>query len=92
MYHIVERIATDNGLTPEQAEHAYSAIVSQLLTDVPELENIIDQVFGGVEPEKLQQEIIKLIHQLQYRGHEYLKHMKIPEQTYFRVPLRNELF
>jgi hypothetical protein len=91
MYKINEKIACDNGLSSEQAECAYKAIVSHLLNKVPELENIIDTVFTDTEPENLRKEINKLINLLQYRVMEHLKNIPMPELTY-RFRINNVLF
>jgi len=91
MYQIIEKIAADSGLSSGQARYAYSEIVNHLLKEVPELKNVIDTVFAGSEPAILQKEINKLVNLLQYRGMEHLRKINIPEQSYYRFRLNNEL-
>ena len=90
MHQIIEKIASDSGLSCQPAHCAYTAIISQLLNNVPELESFIDRAFASPEPESLRKEINKLANLLQYRGMEHFKNFSMPENTY-RFRLHNEL-
>lgn len=91
MYQIIEKIAIDSGLSSGEARYAYTAIINHLLKEVPELKNVIDSVFAGSEPATLHKEINKMVTLLQYRGMEHLKNINMPEQSYYRFRLNNEL-
>lgn len=91
MYQIIEKIASDNGLSSGQASCAYSEIINHLLREVPEMKNVIDSVFAGSGPSILNKEINKMVNLLQYRGMEHLKNISMPEQSYYRFRLNNEL-
>jgi len=88
---VIEKMAIDNGLSAEQANAAYKAIVNHLLNNIPELESVVDSIFTETEAAELHKEINKLINLLQFRGMSHVKKFPMPVQTH-RFGLLNELF
>lgn len=90
MQRIIEKISIDHGLSDEQASGAYTTIVNHLISNIPELEKIVDTVFAEPEQPDLNKEIYKLVNLLQFRGMEHLKNRPMPAETH-RFSLNNEL-
>ena len=65
MYEIIEQFANDRGITPEDAAQMATLITGHILSKVPQLRQVIDDVFANVETEKLKEHIGKLIVLLQ---------------------------
>ena len=65
MYPVIEQIAQDTGMSLEEAGYAFKMFTGELLNKVPQLEQVVEDVFADVETEKLNEHIRKVIVQLQ---------------------------
>lgn len=81
MYAIVEKMTEELGLTLEQTEGVFTAVINQLLTKVPELARLIDNVFTEAESEKLNYEVNKVIFLFQQRKMKAFVGWTMPQET-----------
>ena len=65
MQQLIEQLVTNTGITVEDANYIFTAISSQLVSKVPAMQQVIEDVFENVEAEKLKKHINKMIILLQ---------------------------
>ena len=85
MYPVIEQIAHDTGIGIEQAGYAFRIIATELLNKIPQLEQIIDDVFAHAEADKLKEHVSKVIMLLQQQEMDVFKTWTMP-QTTDRIP------
>lgn len=61
MQQLIEQLANDAGTTVEEANIIFTAISSLLISKIPHLAQIIEDVFENVEADKLKTHLRKLI-------------------------------
>ena len=65
MQELIEQLANENNVGVDKVNHIFIAFSYQLTTKVPELKQIVDDVFANTADEILQTHINKLIIELQ---------------------------
>ena len=65
MQQIIVQLANEAGIAIDEANYIFIAITSQLVTKIPALQQVIEDVFENVDTDKLKQHINKLILLLQ---------------------------
>jgi hypothetical protein len=79
MYPIIERLVSDTGITVDDANYIFTAISGDLITKIPPLKQVIEDVFANAEPDKLKEHINKMIVLLQQQGMEAYKTWSMPQ-------------
>jgi hypothetical protein len=80
---LIEKIAADKGINVADANYIFTFISGHLVSKIPALSQVIEDVFENVETDKLQEDIHKAaeaIQQQQWR--EKFKNFQIPPETY----------
>jgi hypothetical protein len=81
MYPIIKKMTEELALSEEQADCAFTTIINQLLNKAPLLEPLIDNIFSDADPEKLNDEMDKVMFLFQQRRMKMFVDWIMPEQT-----------
>ena len=81
MQQIIEQLANDTGIACDEANYIFIAITSHLVYKIPALQQVIEDVFANVDPEKLREHINKLAILLQKQGMDKFKTWQMPQQA-----------
>jgi hypothetical protein len=81
MYPIIKKMTEELALSEEQADCAFTTIVNQLLNKVPLLEPLIDNIFSDADPEKLNDEVDKVMFLFQQQKMKIFGDWIMPKQT-----------
>ena len=81
MYQIVEQLANDTGITPDDANYIFTAIAGHLVGKIPALKQVVEDVFANADSEKLKEHINKLVVLLQQEGMDKFKTWQMPQQA-----------
>ena len=65
MYQLIEKIAGENGMDKEKADSLFRAFSCQISDKIPQLSQIVEDVFGDVDEDLLRQHINRAIAQIQ---------------------------
>jgi hypothetical protein len=79
MYPIIERLASDTGITIDDANYIFTIISGDLVTKIPPLKQVIEDIFENAEPDQLKEHINKMIILLQRDGMEAYKTWSMPQ-------------
>jgi hypothetical protein len=82
MYPIIEQLANDAGISPDNADYIFTVIASHLVSKIPGLGQIIEDIFTNADAEQLKGHINKMIALLQQQGMEQFKTWTTPRATY----------
>ena len=80
MYQIVEQLADETGISPDDADYIFSAIAGRLVGKIPALKQVIEDVFANADTEKLKEHLNKLVVLLQQEGMDKFKSWQMPRQ------------
>lgn len=82
MQQIIEQLAADAGTTVEEANIIFTAISTLLISKIPALAQIIEDVFENAEADKLKTHIRKLIiHLEEQQCKEAFSEWMLPQQN-----------
>lgn len=80
MCQLIEKAASDAGISSESANAIFAVFTSHLIGKVPELSQLIDDVFADIDTELLQQHINRAASLIQQREADKYKFWGIPLQ------------
>lgn len=81
MQQLIEQIAGDNGISLEDAGTLFTAFTSVLIGKIPQLKQVIEDVFTNVDADLLQEHIDKAISLLQQQeANKYKSWLPLPQQ------------
>jgi len=81
MYQIVEQLANDTGVSPDDANYIFTVIAGHLVGKVPALKQVVEDVFTNADAEKLKEHINKLVVLLQQEGMDKFRTWQMPQQA-----------
>ena len=79
MYPIIERLASERGIAPDDVNYIFSGIFDHLVSIVPELKQVIEDVFENAGEEDLKVHINKMIILLQRQDLDIFKTWSMPQ-------------
>lgn len=82
MYQIIEQLAADTGITIDDADYIFTAISGYMINKIPELKQIIEDIFTNADADQLKGHITKMITLLQEENMEQFKTWSTPLHTY----------
>ena len=91
MYSIINKMAEEIDLSMEQADYAFSAVITQLLNKVPQLEQLIDSVFSDADSEKISHEVDKVMFLFQQQKNKNFIGWSMPELTMRIQDVKNDI-
>ncbi|MEP7374278.1 MAG: hypothetical protein ABI675_12860 [Chitinophagaceae bacterium] len=81
MYQIVEQVANDTGITPDDVNYIFSVIAGHLVGKIPALKQVVEDVFANADTEKLKEHLNKLALLLQKEDMDKFKTWQMPRQA-----------
>ena len=81
MYQIVEQLASDTGISTDDANYIFTVIAGRLVDKIPALEQVVEDVFANADTEKLKEHLTKLAVRLQQEGMDKFKTWQMPQQA-----------
>jgi hypothetical protein len=85
MCQLIDQLASERGMKPDDANYIFSRISDHLVTKIPALKQVIEDVFSdNTADDKLQQNISKTIILLQQHGMKSFQTWKMPHQSITR--------
>ena len=93
MNSIIEQFAIENGIAINDVKEIFSGFSALLLSKVPELKQVIEDVIVNEEPGKLKKHLNEMIILLQEKNTVAFKTWSMPQQSYiFRQSESGVLF
>jgi hypothetical protein len=65
MYQIIEQLASDAGITIDDAAYIFTVISDHMINKIPELRQVIEDIFTNADADKLKEHVSKMIILLQ---------------------------
>ncbi|HMC87024.1 MAG TPA: hypothetical protein VKI61_15965 [Chitinophagaceae bacterium] len=78
---IIEQIVLDKKISYDDADYILKAISGHLVSKVPTLQQVIEDIFDNVEPDILNEHLNKMISLVQHRNIESFKNWRMPPLT-----------
>ena len=82
MYQIIEQLASDTGVTIDDATYIFTVISEQMISKIPELKQVIDDIFTNADADKLKEHVSKMIVLLQQQYINKFKAWSTPQATH----------
>lgn len=82
MYQIIEQLASDTGVTIDDADYIFSVIAGHMINKIPELRQVIEDIFTNADADKLKEHVNKMIILLQQQHMDKFKTWSTPQLTH----------
>lgn len=94
MCRIIDELAVKNEVKPADANHIFADITAIVTQKVPELKDVLEDIFEEADEKKLKEHIAKMASIIQQRQwQEQFKSCQMPSQQYnLRPSIKGELF
>jgi hypothetical protein len=84
MYQIVQQLASEKGVKPDDANYVFTVISELLVGRIPALKQVLEDVFANAEDDKLSERISKMIIHLEQHGKKEFETWQMPLQSIIR--------
>lgn len=86
MCQIIQQLAREKGVTPDDANYVFTLISDLLVSRIPALKQVLEDVFANAGDDKLSEHISKMIIHLAQHGKKEFETWQMPLQSIIRQP------
>lgn len=87
MCRIVDELAVENGVLPDAANRIFAGITALLVKKIPELEQVLDDVFNECEDDKLREHTGRMAKIIQeHHWKDKFRDRQMPPQGHIIIP------